>query len=214
MIRLLTSFYSGSGLQRRAELLECLERNLALTQIDQVCMLLEETATPVAEQAKLITRPIAVRPKYSDFFHWANELVEADSDVTVIANSDIWFDDSISFLARSLHAGQCAALARWDLQSDGSLRLFDVSYSQDVWVFRGSIRPVDSDFPTGIARCDNRILSQLQAAGYEVINPALTVRAIHLHRGECRHYPVDYSGPQVEPPYAYLRPHALSVAAF
>jgi len=181
MIRVYSSFYPELCPQRRAEIRNCLERNLALPDVDFVCLLLEGIASPFPDHPKLKTRPIAHRPTYTDFFDWGNAMVSADNDVSIIANSDIYFDSSLSALARNLMPNQCAALSRWDVQPDGTSRLFDRNDSQDAWVFRGKIRPIVPDFCMGIPRCDNRMLYELRAAGYEVINPAFSVKVFHLH---------------------------------
>ena len=209
MVRLFTSYYRDRNDGRQAELIECLQRNLNLDAFDSVCLLLEGTESPFPDHPKLKTRPISYRPRYNDFFNWANEFVQSDSDASIIANSDIYFASSISALAKELSPEQCAALARWDVQPDGSARLFDRNDSQDVWVFRGKLRPVVADFCVGIPRCDNRILHELRSAGYEVINPAFSVRTFHLHAGSRGEYPGEIQGFHVDRPYAYLWPHNL-----
>ncbi|MCX7386133.1 MAG: hypothetical protein NTX48_05655 [Planctomycetales bacterium] len=209
LIRIFTSRYPEKSVSRCKELLTVLERNLANSTIDSVCLLLEETESPFPDGPKLSTRPVSYRPKYNDFFDWANELVESPLDISIIANSDIYFDSTLLALANSLKPHQCAALSRWDAQADQSLRLFDRNDSQDAWIFRGKIRPMNADFCVGIPRCDNRILYELCDAGYEVINPAFSVRACHVHMGERGEYPAEINGPHVAPPYAYLYPHNL-----
>ena len=209
MVCLFTSYYRDRHDRRQAELLACLQRNLNLDSIDLVCVLLEGIESPFPNHSKLKTRRISHRPQYNDFFDWANGLVESPLDISIIVNSDIYFDITLLALANSLKPHQCAALSRWDVQADQSLRLFDRNDSQDAWVFRGKIRPMNADFCVGIPRCDNRILYELRAAGYEVINPAFSVRACHLHIGERGEYPAEINGPHVDPPYAYLWPHNL-----
>ena len=209
MVRLFTSYYRDRHDGRQAELLACLQRNLNLDSIDLVCVLLEGIESPFPDHPKLQTRQIPHRPKYNDFFEWANELVQSNTDISVVTNSDIYFDSSISALPPGLKPNQCAALARWDVQPDGSSRLFDRNDSQDVWVFRGRIRPVTAGFCVGIPRCDNRILHELRTAGYDVVNPAFSVGAFHLHAGSRAEYPAEIQGLHVEPPYAYLWPHNL-----
>ena len=172
--------------------------------------LLEESDDAVSVTGNLVERRrFQRRPTYQDYFQWANECVSGNDEVSVIANSDIYFDKTLLTLARCLRPNQCAALSRWDVQPDGTSRLFDRNDSQDVWVFRGKIRPIVADFCMGIPRCDNRMLYELRAAGYEVINPAFSVKVFHLHAGERGEYPGQIDGMHVDPPYAYLWPHNL-----
>ena len=209
MIRLFTSCYPEKDPARRAELTYSLEKNLSSSTLDAVYVFLEGIETAWSISPRLNAMPILHRPRYSDFFGWANELRGSDDDVAIIANSDIFFDSSLTILAERLKPNQCVALSRWDLHSDGHSKLFDRNDSQDVWVFKGRIRPVVADFCVGIPRCDNRILHELRAVGYEVINPAFSVRAFHLHEGERAEYSAQIEGLHVDPPYAYLWPHNL-----
>lgn len=209
MIRIFSSNYPEKNQIRRSELLTCFQKNVDLGCIDSACLLVENDGFPLPHHQKLKTHSIAHRPQYEEFFRWANELVESPLDISIIANSDIYFDTTLLALANSLKPHQCAALSRWDVQPDGSARLFDRNDSQDVWVFRGKLRPVVADFCVGIPRCDNRILHELRSAGYEVINPAFSVRTFHLHAGSRGEYPGEIQGLHVDRPYAYLWPHNL-----
>lgn len=209
MVRLLQSWYSESHPQRAEELNTCLANNLALECVDEVCLLLERGAMPALTHPKLRLRATRSRPTYRDFFLWANEMCSSSHDVTVVANSDLYFDQTLTLLEEMLQPEQCAAISRWDVISNGTAVLFDRNDSQDAWCFRGQIRPIVCDFCVGIPRCDNRILFELRQAGYQVINPAFSVRAFHLHAGQRNEYPGQIQGPHVPPPYAYLYPHNL-----
>ena len=208
-VRLFTSAYAESNPVRRQELAACLQNNLALKTIDQICLLVEAGADAPGGSDKLLCRTVNRRPRYQDFFLWANELCGSQADISIIANSDIFFDKTLEDLARLLTPLSCAALSRWDLQPDGKAVLFDRNDSQDAWVFSGSIRSVSGDFYVGVPRCDNRILYELRQAGYQVINPAFSVRAMHLHSGIRTEYPAEITGLFVPPPYEYLFPHNL-----
>ena len=208
MIRLFTSFYAESSEPRRAEILECLRRNLSVPEIDTIHLLLENVDQPVSD-SRLSSRQTTKRPQYRDFFDWARELCTGNDDVSIICNSDIYFDSGVAALEDRLNLNQCAALTRWDVQPDGRCRLFNRNDTQDTWVFRGKIRQVVDDYPIGVPRCDNRMLYELQQAGYDVINPSLSVRSFHLHAGSRPEYQQDNLKNFVDPPYAYLWPHNL-----
>ena len=203
MLRLFTTWYPEARPARQVEYADCLRRNLACAELDQVCLTFEGEGLPLPASAKLRVRKILKRPLYDDYFSWINELAGPD-DVSIIANTDIWFDSSIAVLAQALRQGECFALARWDGDE-----LFDRNDSQDCWVFRGKINGVRGDFPTGVARCDARLLYELQAAGYRVRNPAFSVKAHHLHSGQRVEYPAENLPHFVQPPYRYLWPHNL-----
>lgn len=209
MVRLFTTLYPEKNPRRRGEYEECLAKNLTCPVIDEVRILAEGGAMENLPAApNLFSRPIRSRPLYADFFGWIHE-VAAPHDISIIANSDIFFDESLAVASKVLRSGQCHALSRWDVLGDGALRLFDRNDSQDVWIFRGPVRAaLRAAFPLGVPRCDNRLLHDLRRAGYEVLNPAFAVRACHLHAETRSEYP-DSGKDFVSPPYAYLWPHNL-----
>ncbi len=210
MIRLLSSFYDEANAGRHAEITKCLRRNTYDKSIDEVYLFLENVDSLPFDHDAVLTKKISQRPTYSDFFHWVDDISPvAAVDLTIIANSDIYFDQSIRSLCHALKPHQCAAITRWDITASGAPALFDRNDSQDVWVFRGPLKEVRGDFGVGVPRCDNRFLYELKQAGYEVINPAFSVRTYHLHAGLRPEYSVENLQHSVDPPYAYLWPHNL-----
>jgi hypothetical protein len=203
MVRLFTSVYSERRPERREEYLRALSTNLACAAIDGVFILAEGGEDSLPGSAKLSIRAIRRRPTYEDFFAWANELAQPD-DISIIANSDISFDASLGAATQALRSRECYALARWE--DDG---LFERNDSQDSWVFRGRVTGVNAAFPVGVPRCDNRLLYELQSAGYRVLNPALTIVSRHHHAGQRGEYSDMNQGDFVEPPYRYMWPHNL-----
>lgn len=208
MIRLFTTIYPEKNPARMAEYGECLGSNLEGGLYDEVCVLCEGGREALSGHPRLRLRQIARRPNYDDFFSWINELATGDC-LSVIANTDICFTASLNPAVSALGVRDCLALARWDPASDGKLVLFDRNDSQDAWAFRGRVTGVRGDFPPGVARCDNRILYELQTAGYRVMNPAFSVRIVHLHSGVREEYGPNNLPHFVEPPYRYLWPHNL-----
>jgi hypothetical protein len=209
MLRLFTTIYPEKNRNRRLEYLECLHRNIACPVIDEICILVEGTVDFLPASGKLQTRPVANRPCYADFFSWINEVVR-ESDVSLVANTDIFFDGQMGvFKLWRLPDRTALALARWDVGPDGQAALRDRNDSQDTWIFRGPVRGVQGDFPVGVPRCDNRILFELQQAGFQVLNPAFSIRTYHLHEGVRAEYADESLPHYVPPPYRYLWPHNL-----
>ena len=202
MLRLFTTLYPEKDSTRRAEYVECLMRNLGCAEIDEVCLLVEGERVELPESPKIRVRKIGTRPTYADFFQWIGE-VAGQEDVSVVANTDIWFDGSIGAALGRLGSRECYALARWDGDS-----LWDRNDSQDCWVFKGKVLGVRGDFKIGVVRCDNRILYELQQAGYRVLNPAFSIRVTHLHVGDRAEYG-ETEANFIQPPYRYLWPHNL-----
>lgn len=202
-VRLFTTFYREPRRARLAEYVECLNRNLASEAIDSVCVLVEASENILPASGKLEARRIAVRPLYDDFFRWINEVANPD-DISVVANADVWFDHSLAAAARAIGTRECFALARWDGD-----KLFDRNDSQDSWIFRGRVEGLRGDFPIGVPRCDNRMLYELEAAGYRVRNPAFSIRARHVHAGERGEYANENPADSVAGPYRYLWPENM-----
>ena len=59
------------------------------------------------------------------------------------------------------------ALSRWDTADTIKPKLYNRNDSQDVWVFKGPVKPeLKANFPLGVPRCDNKLHFELQEAGY------------------------------------------------
>jgi hypothetical protein len=204
-----TTWYRESRSDRHAEYLRCLHQNLNCEALDEVCVFDEQSGTLPAHP-RLSVRTVSQRPTYAQFFDWINQTSGAE-DWSIIANTDICFDRSLVMLKNlSVTSRQVFALSRWDVLPDGSCRLFDRGDSQDSWFFRGPVCDVQGNFPLGVYDCDNKIAWELQQAGYEVINPALSLRSYHHHQCGYRSYEEktapDYG---IRPPFLYVEPDNL-----
>lgn len=144
------------------------------------------------------------RPTFSEMFALCRR-----GCVNVIANSDIYLDSTLREHASRLEADQCWALSRWDDLGGDNIYPYHRPDSQDAWIIRGGPHYVTAPYAMGVPGCDNAIAYELNAMGWEVINPCQTVRAIHLHKSGYRTYgdgrgkPKAYSVP---PPYLMVPP--------
>lgn len=192
MIRLFINKYIDKNPERQKELDYCFEKNESNGLLGEIHQTYE-------------------RLSYNDFFRWINTIV-GDEDISIIANSDIYFDETLIDIIKINH-DECYALSRWDAKEDGSIELWDHRDSQDVWIFKGKIKEVlGADFSQGIPGCDNSIAYLLNAVGYKVLNPSKTIRAIHVHNSGIRNYEqhdVDKQIATVPPPYHFIAPHEL-----
>jgi hypothetical protein len=202
-IRLFTTWYEDPRPDRQKEYALCLAKNLECDAIDEVYLLVERMAVALPSSPKLNARHLDRRPTYDDFVGWINE-ISAANDVSIIANTDIYFDDSVAITSSVMPRDQVYALARWDGD-----RLFYRNDSQDAWIFHGPIRSLRGDFHVGVPRCDNRFIHELRTAGYHVRNPSFAIKAYHVHLGEPRHYTLENEASWVAPPYGYIWPHNL-----
>lgn len=124
------------------------------------------------------------------------------NDINIIANSDIYFDETI-LEARFLKPNECYALSRWDYVNGGAI-LFNRKDSQDVWIFNGSVTKDIGHYNLGVPGCDNKIAYELMTNGYSVSNPSKTIHSIHLHNTNYRTYnPKD----RLFEPFHFIFPH-------
>lgn len=122
--------------------------------------------------------------------------------INIIANSDIYFDETI-LNTRWINERECYALSRWDY-SNGSAVLFNRKDSQDVWVFNGSVHENIGHYNLGVAGCDNKLAFELKQSGYKVLNPSKTIHAIHLHESNHRTY---LAKDRLVEPFHFIMPH-------
>jgi len=214
MIALLTGFYREPDEARRAELLECWRRNAALDHIDAMHLLIEDDTTPESAielcpelaHPKVRLVPRGRRQTFQEFFNYA--AAELPHRRVVLANADIYFDDSITAVKRCDLRRNMIVLARWDVQADGSSKLHDVDFSQDAWIFQPPVKLRNCDFTLGVAGCENRLAWAAHHIGrLKVENYARTIRAHHLHLSGLRRWPA--TGLRIGGPGRRVRPKAM-----
>jgi len=198
MVNLYTSFYQDKDAKRQKELLYCLNKNIANPLIDNIFLIVEgDVKLPKSDKLIIVN---GNRPTYRNFFDLVNDTVTSVNDISIIANTDIYFNETLASL--DIHERQCIALSRWDKKKDG-LKLHNERFSQDSWIFKGKLRNVRfCDFYLGIPGCDNRIAYELNRAGYRMFNPATKIQSIHYHQSDLHNY--DGSTPKIPKPYLFI----------
>ena len=211
-ICLYTTFYNEDNNYRKNELLTCLTNNISNTAISKLIVFNEGDSIAHLAPSKIEEVLIDKRPTYQDFINYINSNSNPD-DIHIIANTDIYFDKNIEVLKHINLKDTCLALSRWDTADTIKPKLYNHNDSQDVWIFKGPIKQqLKADFPLGVPRCDNRLMYQLQEAGYNVLNPAFSIKAFHIHKGQrALVYTEGDNLHNIEPPYRYLYPHNLLV---
>jgi hypothetical protein len=112
--------------------------------------------------------------------------------VCVLANADIQFDYTARLLGSVVTAKRLVTLTRWE--SPATPRMMGqyrderfYSGSQDVWAFLGGeLVGVGDRIPLGYIGCDNALAGETMKAGYAVVNPAISIRTWHNHKGTGR----------------------------
>lgn len=230
MLRLFCQYYKDKSPARQAELDLCLELNATNPAITECVVLVEADAQlpAVAAQASHVIPLTAAalpgephpsgRPTFSQMVLLAKQYCDrsdpavAQRTVSILANSDIYFDESL-YACLGMADDVFYALGRYDLL-DGKRQLWDVPVGQDSWIFRGTPAAIAADFPFGYPGCDNRFAYQALSAGYTVQNPARSIIATHVHTSQVRNYPANTvqdlrCKDRVPPPYLHVCPAYL-----
>jgi hypothetical protein len=191
---LLTGFYNDPSPRRTGEFIECVRRNSGNAHIEQVTVFLEDPTSPTEVQARY---PVLKHPKvylipngrrltFKELFEYANRHLPGIG--VIIANGDIYFDETLSLLEDESLSSRILCLSRWEEMPDGTLRHFDAPDSQDAWIFEPPLPVFNSDFFFGKPGCENRLAYEAERAGLIVSNPSRSVRARHLHNSGIRRY--------------------------
>src|ERR1051325_11640050 len=186
---LLTGFYYDPDAQRRDELLECIKRNAANDVIDEVRVFIEDATAPATlavDRRKVTLIPLGRRVTFRFLFDYANENLKGQT--VLIANADIYFDETLTRLRGYDLNRKLLCLSRWDVRSDRSTALFEHPSSQDAWIFQAPVPHMNCDFYMGVPACDNRLAWEAEQAGLEISNPARTLHANHLHLSQIHRY--------------------------
>jgi len=215
-IHLRTQFFLPADGVRRSEIQEALRRNVANPYLTTITLLNEQLYTwselGCAPTEKVQQKVINRRAKFSDLF------LEPDQGFTVVANADIFFDDTIARLrALDLHERRAAmALLRFEFRGEtdlGTCRIFGPRPdSMDTWIVHSS-QPLPAallQFDLGRPGCDNKLIYLLDLLGFALYNDPLNVRTYHHHAGAER----DYSKvkDKLPAPYMLLPPARLPLA--
>src|SRR3989304_8967460 len=136
MILLFTSYYQDKDSVRNNELKSCLNNNIKNPYIDKIYLLSEENI--LVNSPKVIKIKLEGRPKFSDFFNLINSTT-IGQDISIIANADIHFDDTLRHVLQQDMSATCYALSRWDIDENGQAVLYDHPDSQDAWIFKGHL---------------------------------------------------------------------------
>lgn len=205
-ITLLSTLYTGSyAPSRLTELRLVILRNLQLPTITNYHLITEEnTALPPLFQTlnstKLRTtaQPLNTPVTYETLFATANR--QAPETLAVVANADIYFDESL-YCATLLAPNILLALSRhpspdcspsssygdtsWEPQNLCSSYHPIRSASHDAFIFTPPLPPTLlsalSKIPVNRFGAENVVIHQFLRHGYQVLNPCANIHAFHQH---------------------------------
>jgi|LakMenEpi03Aug12_release.lakeMendotaPanAssembly.Ray.scaffolds.fasta_scaffold264668_2 hypothetical protein len=216
-MNLLIEYYKSQNDQRDSEYLFCIKQNLVNNLIKKIFVFISDDSPFELQDNKIEIIKKENRPTFGDLFDFCNERLP--NELCIIANTDIFFDESLNQVIDFNFENIFIALTRWDMiyyQDRWNLRFYDFPwrnpndeittghFSQDAWIFR---TPFKNDprlnFLMGKPGCDNRISQIVHENGYEVRNPSKTIMIKHLHQSNFRTYT---NNDTVTGPYLLIKP--------
>lgn len=172
------NMYNSMIPEREAELIECMRRNCENTTITKIF----NWGNMPYDHPKVVNVETDKRPTYQDFIDAANK---EGADYTILANSDLYYDDTLKWIDKVNLNKVMIALCRYDIVN-GNPKLEAFSWSQGTWIFKGKIELTDVDYQLGVKGCDNAIAYDADHQGYKVLNPAKDIKCYHLHKSSFR----------------------------
>ena len=218
MFHLMTEYHVPTNADRHEEYLTCLRENLKNPLIGKIHIFLESNRKrPPIDDPKIVyakahqksfeehkkaniseydkeylKRTEQARASYSDYFRYARENLHGEN--CIIANSDIFFDETLEVIDGVDLKNTLICLSRWDIKEGlggKAVRLFNRPDSQDSWIFTSPMNEEVEEKTTfflGRMGCDNKLAWIAYHAGVKLTNPAKQIIAKHLHMVDYRTY--------------------------
>ena len=195
---LIQQYYKPPQAARIRELEKCLKKNLENPLIDRIYLFVESKDLKLPKSDKLVLMYKKTRITYADCI----ELIQTKigkGHLVAFANADIYLDASWSNLWATNIKDVCLALLRWEEEGNDGTSITPELYgpradSQDTWVLHSdsviertwNMEPFK--IPFGTAGCDNAILVEFLRQKFRIVNPAMSLRTIHVHKSQIRSY--------------------------
>jgi len=185
-------YYECGDPERQAEIDMCLRQNANNSFIDRLFVLIDDDSVCPIESPNLDVIYVDKRVTYRFWIELTKKY--CSKGISILCNSDIYFDDSLEKLNSVLSAPKSfLALSRWELLGGDTSKHPNPHWSQDTWAINAEDELSDSlmhqiDFPMGVPRCDNKIAYLFAVFGWKVFNPVNYVKSIHAHETQMRTY--------------------------
>ncbi|MDT9225541.1 MAG: glycosyltransferase [Limnospira sp. PMC 1279.21] len=192
-IVLFTPYYKDQHPNRQDELIYCLRKNIECPEIEKIVLLIDDGHQPELENPKIEIIRLSSRATYLD---WVKLTQARFADkISVLANTDIYLDQSISWLRDifSTNPNAFIALSRHEQQDSEQTLHKSPHQSQDLWAVYGGYNFSKSlkkslEIPLGFPRCDAKIAYLFSVHGAKVYNPCNHIKIVHLHETQLRSY--------------------------
>ena len=199
LFKLIISLYDERNLYRLRDYLTCLLINLSL--FDFIDVYYEKSnGILVSLLSKLILGEVSKkigfkfwnkRPTYTELFDGNVNENKTDQYVIVVANADVFFDESLFYVNFFSIQNIILAISRRDVyKSEGKYNAKLIKYpngspnilSADAWITPSNINLPKLDYQLGTIHCDSFFYNTiLNKSKLTIINPALDFNVFHLH---------------------------------
>lgn len=216
-IHLIYQYFIPKTASRVHEIKETLKRNVMNKYISKIYLLNERIYSEDElgiKSDKIIQIVIGKWITFKDVFSFVDK--EKLNGYIIMANSDIFFDNTISNLHYTdLDSCQkMISLLRWEYRGEENLdecKIFGPRWdSQDTWIFHSNFNVLKKyhdwfDFSFGQPGCDNKIIYFLLILGVVLNNDPVMFKTYHYHTETGR----NYSKQVIPSPYGYLIPEGI-----
>ena len=194
--KLIISLYDEKNLYRIRDYLTCLLINVSIC--DAIEIYYESTnGSLISFLSRMIiehnSKKIYIkfwnrRPTYTELF---NQNSKDNRYITVVANADVFFDESLYYIDYSNIQESILAVSRRDVYyDDDQYKSRLIKYengapnilSADAWIAPSNISLPNLDYQLGTIHCDSFFFNAiLNRSANVIINPALDLNVFHLH---------------------------------
>jgi len=200
MRHLYVDYFKCRDSNRQEEYDYCLRKNVQLGYFDRIFLVssVSKSELPIQNNNIEIIMPVDNRTSFQFMFNLSNY---SKDDINYIANSDIFFDESIQKIDNVMTHEVALGISRTYLPEDSYLEKgFHINGkaapgSNDVWVWKGRCKVENAHFNIGYYSCDCRIMQCFVEAGYRVYNPAASITIWHKHKQRKAGNPPNVPGP-------------------
>ena len=192
MINVFFPYYQCGDKDRQKEIDLCLGKNAENKLIKKLFVVIDDGCECPVESDNIEIIHINKRLTHKYWIELTQQYCQAG--VTVLCNSDIYFNDTLSVIEDVLSSEKSfIALSRWELLGKSLSKHPNPHWSQDTWAMRVGEELSPSfmhqlDFPMGVPRCDNKIAYLFATQGWKIFNPVDFLVSIHVHETEMRTY--------------------------
>ena len=215
---LIQQYYKPSDPKREKELRRTLLKNIECTYIDEIYLFMESTnlSLPSDPLGKITQIPMKTRLSYANCIDLIQRII-GKGKLVVFANADIYLEKSWKAAWSVNMKDVFVALLRWEEGSESrgeEATLFGPrNDSQDCWMIHSDC-VLDREWnlsafniPFGKAGCDNAILIEFLRNKFKIVNPAMSLKTIHVHKSDIRNY--DKKDIVDRPSYMFVEPSGL-----